>query len=420
VKDFRIDFEWEASRSQHRESAETWARLVIRVGDQVPTKVESRRSGGLRDGIYVPLFPIAEWAVKNWWRLWEDWNPAHECAARSLRSAEEGFALPDIRLQSTESLVEIGWDGYTHPFAGIQFIEQGWVQAEKELVKDEFRKLVQGVLERLRNSKITSSDLEAEWDAIESSENDDSEREFCELAARLGFDPYGLSDAESHLIEGASKQIEWELLSELANHATIETLRGTIKGFDEFQRLADQDSTSGNLWLAMRQSIGTLVGSPADQGYHAARSLREKIGIQGPIKKLEEVLEHRLGNCRIEGLNLAPLILGVAVPGKAGAPVFGIRESKREDQRRFRLSRALGGYIFANGAAIAGEGNSESQKKNRAFAAELLAPSNELGAVLSGYISSTHVEDLSYEYGVSTHVIEHQIMNHELGILAPG
>ena len=62
--DFKIRIEWEESpRSRVPELDATWARLQIDIGSESATRVEVTRSESIRSGIYVPLYPIAEWMI---------------------------------------------------------------------------------------------------------------------------------------------------------------------------------------------------------------------------------------------------------------------------------------------------------------------------------------------------------------------
>jgi len=59
------------------------------------------------------------------------------------------------------------------------------------------------------------------------------------------------------------------------------------------------------------------------------------------------------------------------------------------------------------------------QQQSRAFAAELLAPAELIRPRLVGdEVSQEQVGDLAAEFDVSPYVIEHQIQNHRLALLA--
>lgn len=55
-----------------------------------------------------------------------------------------------------------------------------------------------------------------------------------------------------------------------------------------------------------------------------------------------------------------------------------------------------------------------SQRASRAFAAELLAPAEELAARATGRVTYDQVAELASEFQVSQMVIEHQLTNHRI------
>jgi hypothetical protein len=66
MPEFELHFEWEESpRSRAAEFAATWARLEMRAGGVTLTRVEARRNQSVRSGISIPLYPIAEWMVRE-------------------------------------------------------------------------------------------------------------------------------------------------------------------------------------------------------------------------------------------------------------------------------------------------------------------------------------------------------------------
>jgi Zn-dependent peptidase ImmA (M78 family) len=58
----------------------------------------------------------------------------------------------------------------------------------------------------------------------------------------------------------------------------------------------------------------------------------------------------------------------------------------------------------------------DRQQRNRAFAAEFLAPASLIAKSVSGSpVTIAEVADIAQDFGVSPHVIEHQIKNHGIG-----
>ena len=59
--------------------------------------------------------------------------------------------------------------------------------------------------------------------------------------------------------------------------------------------------------------------------------------------------------------------------------------------------------------------HSERQKRNRAFAAEFLAPSQGLQQrIRRNMVGSDDMSEMAAEFGVSSLLIEHQIRNHRI------
>jgi hypothetical protein len=160
MAEFHITLEWEEPpHSRAPELNATWARLAI-YADQVPvTKVEDHRSRGVRDGIYVPLYPIAEWMVSNWWFLWHEWRMDRPDARHNLLSAREGFALPDLSFNPTETRMSLAWRRRANQFGRVSFLTEGSRVLFKDVVQQELRSFVDAVVQRLDDQGIAASFL---------------------------------------------------------------------------------------------------------------------------------------------------------------------------------------------------------------------------------------------------------------------
>ena len=90
---------------------------------------------------------------------------------------------------------------------------------------------------------------------------------------------------------------------------------------------------------------------------------------------------------------------------------------KGKSGKRFLMARALGDYLEGPSpvAALLSALATDRQARSRAFAAELLAPSESLRRQLGGrLVEPEQVDELALEYDVSTEVIRRQIENHGL------
>ena len=87
----------------------------------------------------------------------------------------------------------------------------------------------------------------------------------------------------------------------------------------------------------------------------------------------------------------------------------------RPEQVRFAFTRALFEYLTSTvePTALLTSARTERQKRNRAFAAEFLAPEAFLRERLPGeYVGLEEIEEVADQLGVSTLVVQHQIQNH--------
>jgi len=67
---FQFQFEWEDPLgARGPELRATWARLEIRVDDIPVSRLIDEKNRSIRDAVYGPLYPVAEWIAMNWWSL---------------------------------------------------------------------------------------------------------------------------------------------------------------------------------------------------------------------------------------------------------------------------------------------------------------------------------------------------------------
>ena len=109
------------------------------------------------------------------------------------------------------------------------------------------------------------------------------------------------------------------------------------------------------------------------------------------------------------------LVDAVVTRNEAELPAFAFRR-RSEESRRFHFCRALAEVLFSPGSdTFLTRAHSERQQRNRAFAAEFLAPSEGLRSRVSGSVAdSDDIDELATEFGVSSLVIEHQVRNHRI------
>jgi IrrE N-terminal-like domain len=422
MPEFHIDLEWE--ESPHERTLElnaTWARLAMYAGDVPITKVEDHRSGSVRNGIYVPLYPIAEWMVANWWFLWNEWRTDRPDSRHNLLAAREGFALPDLSFLPTETRTQLLW----RPKAASQldrvsFLVEGSRVLSKETVQQELRGFIEAVVQRLDDRGVDGSFLVGEWNAILEAEKDPDQKRFCEQAARLGLDPF---DSERH-IEDTIEEIETVLpqtvIDDFCDAVTPIQIPSGVKAVKEFMDSVDALPYEG-CWPDLRASLQISNGlAPWKYGYEQAHRLRSHLGIKDSIRgELVSFLGNALGSFAVRPFEAPAGIEAMAAPTHTRAPRFGIPNGAiREDSRRFRLCRALSDFLTLDEPSLVTRSQTEHQQRNRAFAAEFLAPAALIrDRIATDRVSEEELEDLAQEFGVSGFVIRHQIENHNLATI---
>ena len=425
-----FDFDWvDPEGISGPELSATWASLRIRADDSVVTRVLDTRAKTVRDFVYVPLYPLAEWLVTNWWFITHEvQNPVKvgspEFRRRhSLGANREGYAFPDLAVVPAGSRTHIAWKKDPSQWTRVEFLDYGQIWVDSDEFHETCADLVDQVIRRLSLLGIDWTLLQEEWDAIQTS--DEEESEFCEVAAGLGWDPYALDDANRGYVLLLADKLGVLLDEAVPALDATDPITGSsaivsaieeaklnvlpLERIESFRAEVGQDSTNGR--------------NPWDVGYDWARRLRKNLGLDGqPLPTMAQVAE-ALGEDAesldevtqpVDSFNKAPLIDGV-ITRDDDSPAFAFRRLG-DDARRFHFCRSLAEVLASPCSdALITKAHSERQQRNRAFAAEFLAPSSSLKQrVLLPMIDGDHIDELAEEFGVSSRVIEHQLSNHKI------
>src|SRR5713101_4285320 len=205
---FEVRIEWlEAPGVSTPELAATWARYEIWSNNRCVTQVEAA-DGTFRRSVYGSLYPLAEWVASNWWVLTSNIRPSavdtrywtwpnvrtHPWLRQhNLRGAGDGMAWPDLTVVTEGAVTRIVWvPDADRPLGPVRFASSGDALDRAEEVVEGLASIVYHVLERLAEERLPKTRLAEEWDAV--SRADDEEREFYRTVARLGLDPYSITD----------------------------------------------------------------------------------------------------------------------------------------------------------------------------------------------------------------------------------
>lgn len=418
MTNFAFDFDWiAAATSPDKLSHATMAELGIRIEDHVVTAVLDLRTRSYRDRVIVPLLPLAEWLVANWWFLWNEPDFEHPALRRpgflerhDLRHAGDGFFLPSLMIVPIGNRARLSAEAWRPRHGTVEFLRAYTRTVDLVTLESAFRSIVDAVIERLNSYKTSVLGLERDWEAINSV--DEEERIFCKASALLGLDPFEVDDATAGMVvrlwEAAIPSLREELFacSDLTNADAV-----TLWVRDGLTQLRRHQS--GEAWAMLRQDLGPRVGAvPWERGYDLARRVRDRIGWNGDRFEFEGSWtvwnrDTSMPNDRLDAV--------VA----ARTPSCLIR-ARSEFGRRFLLARAVGEFLArpADEPSLLTALSTERQAETRAFAAEFLAPSvalrTELGST-SQYVDADTVDRLANRFGVASLVIRHQIENHSLG-----
>lgn len=400
----------------------TFAELSIRVGSATVTSVlETTPAGqrtGYRDHVVVPLLSVAEWLVSNWWHLWYEVADTHyhrpEFESRhDLAHAGEGFLLPRLKMFPNGDRIHLEWSNWKPQYARTEFIGEGHDVVGRQELESEFKALIEAVLTRLRGipgGADVCEFLSSDWEAINSLEEE--ELEFVQAAALLGIDPFDVEDSVANAIvkfwETSQPSIRREVLAS-ADEESLSYVGQWLS--DTLARLEESDHGTG--WAAVREAVPTDPSvTPWSRGYAMADCVRSHLNAgdgrfdfdsSGPLALPNLPLQ--LPCRRIQGL--------VA----SSAPTCVTAPSRHETSKRFLLARALGDYIgrAEPGPGILSSLLTDRQAQSRAFAAQFLAPADSIRARLEDQPPEEGmIDEIAFEFGVSSEAIRRQINNHQL------
>jgi hypothetical protein len=154
--------------------------------------------------------------------------------------------------------------------------------------------------------------------------------------------------------------------------------------------------------------------------------LRRELGLNGHVFDSLLSIGEALG---VSGTDLNQAVVvyshpqvfdALVSPNEFGSPGFSIGHS-HDTAARFAFCRCLFEYLTARFDApfLVTTARSQTQSRNRSFAAEFLAPADELRSrVQREVVAEEEVDELAEAFHVSSFVIRHQLENHRIAKLA--
>jgi hypothetical protein len=425
-----FEFEWENPLGAGGpELRATWAHLAITVNGIPVTQVHDYNARSVRDGIYLPLYPLAEWLAMHWWPLlFELETPRRpvyvEYTQRhTIRFGREGFALPDLTFRpSGEGKISLDWKSYDLPECGVRFLQQGSTMLKVSEVREAFAALINGVIKRMECERIVAVPLIDEWQAI--CETNQEEREFCTAAATLGLDPYDLPEALASSIIRVNAMLPVEMLPEFFPAADAQALEEQAKTLLLGIRAAQDQTADLRSLKELKKAAAQFnpSGTPWQEGYAFARTLRENLALGDRVATSLNEVGGLFGVNSAELQAAMPVVSppafcdALVAENSQNSPGFIIGK-QRESSRSFALCRSIFEYLTSALPAplLITSTQSVRQKRSRAFAAEFLAPASLLRKRLPvGTLDTEDVDELAAEFHVSPYIIAHQLENHRI------
>lgn len=436
MSDLRFDFEWDDPvDARGDELRATWARLRVVVKNEPVTRVLAEGSRTVREHVSVPLYPLAEWLATHWWVLCHEWDtPGSDRpdfrSRHSLVAAREGYSLPPLSFQSQGEVVRLEWESERLPHHQVEFLSRGHAYLALGDFQRTVSEFLDTVVARLDELGVESTLLAEEWAAI--GNLDSEEQEYCRSAAALGLDPFATEERLRDRIVEVGEQVPGAVRQEFFAATDPEQLRDHAqllgRALDELNENRIDLASLRGLRSNGFDTANTTV--PWERGYRLARKLRKALEVGDKALNDFEALGQafRTDPAELERAVLPsprgrPFFDAVVDVDANGSPAFMVAP-QRPEAHRFHFCRALYEFLGGGdvGTSLVTRAVSDRQRRNRAFAAEFLAPSEALrkAVVRSPVVAEEQVDELASQFGVSPLVIRHQLENHNIAALARG
>lgn len=370
--------------------------------------------GSLGDHVTVALYGLVHGLVHDWWTIFGARD--HEFSLRKYRT---GYLLPDVRFSFDGSIFEVSAHECAYSNPDLRFFGGTSECLSRSDGEAWLRNLIEDVLSRLNDRGLPETSAALRWKRIQASRTR-LERTFCEAAGSLSLDPYQIADATADFIERAETVFTAESLiefvsgSEEVDQSKLIDWVDQMRGFKGFRyRLADLRPMVDNVEKSLPKKKGEAAWAA---GYRRARAMRRELGLQQSDRFTSfRELASRLG--APSGYNLAPKVDGINALRREAPDGIHVHVRDHGDapiaksSHLFSLARAVGDAACFPAPEISPINrlqNAFRQAAGRAFAAEFLAPVDEI-------ISMQHDErdlySIADEFGVSPTLIQHQVEN---------
>jgi len=416
-----FEFDWESAEVGPPEEQATSATLKVLLGGEVLTRVEDRRAKTVRPAIRVSAYPLAHWLAANWWRLrWEpvrdsvDWALSHE-----LPAVGHGYVWPNVTFSSVNGVIRVSAcrtnssrQGAAADLSPIRYLDDASADVSAEAFEAALDQFITSVVARLKLMGCEDSELEELWEALKAERADPDQAYRRRLEATLGFDMGEAPSERLDQLKKASTAFGREAIAEIAGavpseidwDALQERLRTTrqteIRDFEDLRAVARQ-AAQGYL--------------PWQRGESAAKAVRTRMRRENGALSDEDLsswfgARHEFGNS-----------FAVALRDHPDSDALRISLKSRYDTgQRFEWLRLIGDHLVAANPddylLPATNGHTARQKLQRAFAAEMLLPIDDLVKRFRGNAEDEDlIQETADDFGVSPLLVRSRLVNKRLG-----
>lgn len=405
-----IDCNWESAPGVRApELRATWARLRITVGDEIVTLVkELETPSQIRESIDVAAYPLAEWLALNWWNL-EAASHHPDDEGVNLAGAGEGFPWPALTLRSDRQQMWVEAAPRHDPNLRVKLLGSTLAVLGLEEVQRTLSRFIDATVRRLDDANIRGTLLQDEWSAIQGTVAE--ERQFAVVAASWGFDPYNIGDIAAETLLSASAALRDDaLLADLARAVPFAALHQAEQWVGDALNQEQSVPEQTHALPALGRLVNVSGRAPWREGYGRARWLREELGLS-PTHRV--AIHDFVGLANASASPPGSIEALARIDGDSTRAIIGAGIDPRAPRGRFIGARTIARRITdpQTRSSLLTRGTRYTDKFERAFAAEFLAPAEGVNELLHGDFSEESQMRVATTFGVHELVIAHQIEN---------
>lgn len=366
------------------------------------------------DRLVAPLYNVADGIAHEWWTIF-----GGRAEGLSLLKYRNGFLFPDVRFAFDGETFEVCAHQQSYSNPEVRF----W-GGPKELLsradaEAKLSQFIDFVLHRLNEKAVGETSLSLRWERVRASREDPEEAIFCEAAGALGVDPYQIDDDTAATIEDSAELFEGEALTEFLAGARNAQRTRLIEWVRQVEQRPKYKSRVPDLRLVAEDACRNVPVRAGEKswalGYRRAREMRRLLGFQiGRRFRTYKALAKVFG---AKNYDSAPSVDGIRLlrSDKDDACHLHLRKHGNSEEAHasqlFSFARGVGDvacFSSLQRSPVNSVHFGYRQAAGRAFAAEFLAPVDEVEAMEKDGRDAVSIAD---EFCVSTAVINLQLEN---------